>query len=60
MGFPGGSNIKESTFNEGDVGREDPLEKGTASHSGILSGLEISRDREAWQATVQVFTKSWT
>ena len=43
MGFPGGSNIKESTFNEGDVGREDPLEKGMATHSGIPRTEEPGR-----------------
>ena len=43
-GFPGGSNGKESACNAGDMdsipgsGREDPLEKGMATHtSGILA-----------------------
>ena len=39
MGFPGGSAGNESTCSEGDwvrsLGWEDPLEKGTAIHSGI-------------------------
>ena len=39
--FPGGSDGKESTCNAGDLGlslgREDSLEKGMATHSGILA-----------------------
>ena len=41
MGFPGGSDSKESAFNAGNtgssLGREDHLEKGMASHSSILT-----------------------
>ena len=41
LGFPGGSAGKESTCNAGDLGLirdwEDPLEKGTATHSSILA-----------------------
>ena len=41
MGFPGGSDGKESVCNEGDLvrslGSEDPLEKGMAAHSSILA-----------------------
>ena len=42
MGFPGRSDIKESTFNAGDLGSiplgwEDPLEEGMATHSNILA-----------------------
>ena len=44
MGFPGGSDNKESTCNVGDPGSiprwdpwEDPLEKGMATHSTILA-----------------------
>ena len=41
LGFPGGSAGKESTCNAGDLGSipgwEDPLEKGTATHSSILA-----------------------
>ena len=36
-GYPGGSDGKEATFNAGDLGREDPLEKGTATRSSILA-----------------------
>ena len=39
--FPGGSDGKESACNAGDLGSgpgsEDPLEKGMATHSGILA-----------------------
>ena len=41
MGFPGGSNSKESVCNVGDLGsipgQEEPLEKGMATHSSILA-----------------------
>ena len=40
VGFPGGSDSKESSCNAGDLGSipggEDPLEKGMATHSTIL------------------------
>ena len=35
--FPGGSDNKESACNAGDLGQEDPLEKGMTTHSGILA-----------------------
>ena len=34
------------------LGREDPLEKGMATHSSILAWSRRSPDRVAWQATV--------
>ena len=41
MGFPGGSDGKESTCSTGDPGSmpgsEDPLEKGMATYSSILA-----------------------
>ena len=37
MGFPGGSDSKESTCNVGDLGWEDSLEKEMATHSSILA-----------------------
>ena len=41
MGFPGGSEVKASAWNEGDLGsiagREDPLEKEMATHSSTLA-----------------------
>ena len=40
-GLPGGSDGKESAYNAGDpgsiLGREDPLEKGMATHFSILA-----------------------
>ena len=36
LGFPGGSGNKESTCYAGDLGWEDPLEEGMATHSSIL------------------------
>ena len=42
MGFPGGSDSKESACNSVDLslilGLEDPLEEGMATHSSILAG----------------------
>ena len=35
--FPGGSAGKESACNAGDLGWEDPREKGMATHSSILA-----------------------
>ena len=44
MGFPGGSDGKESACNAGDLvsipGSGSPLEKGMATHSSILA-LEV-------------------
>ena len=41
LGLPGGSDSQESACNMGDPGlipgREDPLEKGVATHSSILA-----------------------
>ena len=41
LGFPGGSDGEESSCNAGDLGSipglEDPLEKGTTTHSSILA-----------------------
>ena len=41
------------------LGREDPLEEGTATHSNILA-WRIPMDRGAWQAAVHGVTKSLT
>ena len=40
LGFPSGPGGKESACNVGDLGWEDPLQRGTATHS--YSGLENS------------------
>ena len=37
MGFPGGSDGEESGCDAGDLGWEDPLEKGMATHSSVLT-----------------------
>ena len=37
MDFPDGSVGKESACNAEDLGQEDPLEKGKATHSSILA-----------------------
>jgi len=37
MGFPGGSAGTASACNVGDLGWEDPLEKGTATYYSILA-----------------------
>ena len=37
LGFPCGSAGKESACNAGDLGWEDPWEKGKATHSSILA-----------------------
>ena len=41
MGFPGGSEVKASAYNAGDLGSipgwEDPLEKEMATHSSTLA-----------------------
>ena len=63
MGFPGGSDGKESACNVGDLvqflGWEDPLEEDRATHSSILD-WRIPMGRGAWWATVHAVTKSWT
>ena len=63
LGFPGGSDGKESSCNAGDwiqsLGWEDPLEEGMATHTSILA-WRSPMDREAWRATVHGFAKSWT
>ena len=37
MGFPGCSVDKASTYNAGDLGQEDPLKEGMATHSSVLA-----------------------
>ena len=36
VGFPGGPDGQESACNAGDLVRDEPLEKGMATHSSIL------------------------
>ena len=63
MGFPGGSDSKESACNVGDQGSIP----GSGRYSGEgnsnplqYSCLENPMDRGAWRATVRGFIKSWT
>ena len=54
--------VKNSSANAGDIrdlGQEDPLEKGMATHSTILA-WRIPGTERALQATVQSDAKSWT
>ena len=37
LGFAGGSDGKEAAYQIQSLGREDPLEKGMATHSSILA-----------------------
>ena len=59
MGFPGGSDGKESICNVGDLGWEYPLEEDMATYSGILA-WRIPMERGVWWATVYRVAKSWT
>ena len=58
MGFPHGSDGKESAWNAGDLGSisglGEPLKKGMATHSSILAG---EFHGEAWWAIVHGVTK---
>ena len=63
MGFPGGSDGKESAYNAGDPGLIPGL--GRSPGEGISyplqsSCLENPMDRRAWRATVHGAAKSWT
>ena len=40
LGFSGGSDGTESACNSGDLGQEDPPEKGMATHSSIVQWTE--------------------
>ena len=63
-GFHGGSDGKESTCNVGDpssnLGREDPLEKGMATHSNILAWRIPWTEEPVELHTVHGVAKSWT
>ena len=63
MGFPGGSDGKESTCNAGDLGLIPGLGRfPRGGHGNPLqySCLENPMDRGAWQATVHEAAQSWT
>ena len=63
LGFPGGSDGKESACNMGDQGSIPGLGRSPGEGTGYplqYSCLESSMDRGAWQATDHRVTKSWT
>ena len=63
MGFPGGSDNKESACNAGNLGsilgRGRFLEEGMATYSSILT-WRILTDTATWRAAVHGVTKSRT
>ena len=63
MGFFGGSDSKESTCNEVDLGSIPGLGRSPGGGHGNplqYSCLENPMDRGAWRATVHGVAKSWT
>ena len=63
VGFPGGSDGKESACNAGDSGSVPGLGRYPGEGNGNIlqySCLENSMDRGAWQALVHGVTKSCT
>ena len=63
VGFPGGSDGKESPCNAGDPGLIPGLGRSPGEENGNplqYFCLENSVDRGTWWATVHGFTKSWT
>ena len=63
VGFPGGSNGKESTGNAGDLGLTPGLGRSPGEGNGYplqYSCLENSTDRRAWWATVHEVVNSQT
>ena len=63
LGFPGGSDSKESICNAGNLGLIPrlgrSLEEGMATYFSILA-WRIPMDRGTWQAAVNEFAKSQT
>ena len=59
MGLSDGSDGKESTCSAGDLGLEDPLEKGKATHSNILA-WRIPRTEEPGRLHSMGLQKSQT
>ena len=63
MGFPGGSDGKESACNAGDLGLIPGSGRSPGERNGYpfqYSCLENPMDRGAWWATVHGVTNSWT
>ena len=62
MGFPGGSDSKESTCNSGDPGSIPRVRRSPGEGNGYLlqyACLGNAKEREAWQAAVHGIAKSW-
>ena len=64
MGFPGGSDGKESAYNLGDLGsipgKKDLLEKGMATHSSILAWkIPWTEEPGGLQSKVSLATLPW-
>ena len=62
-GFPGGSDVKETACNAGDLGLIPESGRSPGEENGKplqYSCLENPMVRGAWQATVHGVTKSWT
>ena len=62
MGFPDGSDGKESACNAGDPGLIPGLGRSPGEGNGNplqYSCLEIFKDRGAWWATIHEVAKSW-
>ena len=63
LGFPGGSDGKESACNAGDLGSIPGMGRSPGEWDGYplqYSCLENSTDRGVWQAIVHGVAKSWT
>ena len=63
LGFPAGSDSKESAFNAEDQALTPGSERFPGEGNGYppqYSCLENPMDRGAWRAIVHGFTKSWT
>ena len=63
MGFPGGSDGKESACNVGDLALIPGSGRSPGEGTGYplqYSSLENSIDKGAWWATVHGVTKKWT
>jgi len=63
MGFPGGSEVKASASNVGDLGSIPGSGRSPGEGNGNplqYSCLENPMDRGAWWATVHGVSKSWT
>ena len=63
MGFPGGSEVKASAYNAGDLGSipRSGRSPGEGNDNPLqYSCLENPMDQGAWWATVHGVAKSWT